>query len=244
MRKLVVLWKWACEKVFLIEGTKNIMQGLAELRLLGLYLEKSWLLLDLGSDKTHWADYGCSPTFLPMLLHATNKCRNSWSATTAGYKVIVVEVPGTFGLQPLWTIEAHRGAWLGGEDWGKMYTQSELLETSHPEGSWSRLGVSSSRDGCGSAPTHVPSDVILGAALVSVCLAVMHNWNTDIEAGVCQVSVIGVLVEMQWQSAFSFETVGWGCLPPPSHTKLGETVGCSRVGATSITYQQDLALTR
>lgn len=124
MRKLVVLWKWACEKVFLIEGTKNIMQGLAELRLLGLYLEKSWLLSDLGSDETHWADYGWSPTFLPVLLHATNKCRNSWSATTAGYKVIVVEVPGTFGLQPLWAIEAHRGhGWV--EKTGVKCTRSQ-----------------------------------------------------------------------------------------------------------------------
>lgn len=55
-------------------------------------------------------------------------------------------------------------------------------------------------------------------SLVSVYLPATYNQNTEIEADIYRVSVIWLLVEMQWQPAFYFEIEGWGCLPPLSLT--------------------------
>lgn len=184
-----------------------------ELHLLDLYLENC-LMAVRSWARQHWTDSGWSPTFLPMLLHATlTKCKNSWSASTGGYRLAVVQIPRAFGLKPLWPINASPlGGSFGGEDYGKMYIGSKLLKSSYSEGSWSTLGDSAAWDSCDSAPIHVQNAVILeGAKKLNVCLSSGNVQLKHCNRGWHLPSIHDLaLVEMQRQSAFSFETEGWG----------------------------------
>lgn len=155
--------------------------------------------------------------FPAMLLHTTNsECRSSRSANTGGYKLIVVQIPGVFGLKPVWPVNASPlgGGWVGKTmakyAWGQNCWKHLILKAAEACLDPQLLGTVAVLPPCTCKALWAWE---MPRSLVSVYLPAACNQNTEIQADIYQVSMIWLLVEMQWQSAFSSETEGWGWLP-------------------------------